>query len=106
LPSSLTGISAGGQSSSPASRLAAVGVANPARFISHVPAATSGTPAPASLRPRQIVVFDGGAGAALAQVQAGQDRRRHVTNQPVTAVRPFVPATTAAAASASTAATG
>jgi hypothetical protein len=80
LPSGLAGISAGGQSSSPASRLAAAGVANPARFVSHVPAATSGTPPSASLRPGQIVVFDGGgAGAAPAQVQAGQDRWRHVS---------------------------
>jgi hypothetical protein len=65
LPSSLTCIGGRGQSFSPASRLAVAGVANPAAFISHVPAATPGASAPASVRTRQIVVFDGGgAGAA------------------------------------------
>src|ERR1039458_9972408 len=62
---SLTCINARGQSSSPGSRLAVTGVLNPARFISHVPTATSSASVSASVSTRQIVVFDGGgAGAA------------------------------------------
>ena len=82
LPSSLTCISAGGQSSSPASRPAAAGAVNPARFISQRadrrverPGVGIGQyPPDRGLRRRR-----GGSGTA-AQVQIGQDRRRHVSD--------------------------
>ena len=80
LPSSLTCVNAGGQSSPPASG----GPASPARSISQVPAAASSSSVPASVSTRQMVVFDGGGAGcgAAAQVQAGQGRRRHVRDPP------------------------
>jgi hypothetical protein len=84
------------------------GAVNPARPISHVPAAASNAPASASVITRQIVVFDGGgAGAApLRKYRSARTAGGTSATQPVIAVYPFIPATTAAAASASTAATG
>jgi len=64
--------------------------------------------APASVITRQIVDFDGGrAGLAPARrYRSASTGGGTSCTQPVIAVYPFIPATTAAAASASTAATG
>ena len=71
-----------------ASRPAVAAVLNPARFISHVPAATSNAPASASVSTRQIVVFDGGgAGAApLRRYKSARITGGTSATQPVIAV--------------------
>ena len=88
LPSSLTCINAREKSSPPASWPAVAGMVNPARFISHVPAATSSAPASASVSTRQIVVFDGGgAGAApLRRYKSARTAGGTSATQPVIAV--------------------
>ena len=86
----------------------APGPVSPARSISHVPAAASSSPVPASVSTRQIVVFDGGGAGAAPHRRYRPARTGDGTSatHPEIAVYPFIPATTAAAASASTPATG
>jgi len=68
----------------------------------------SKTPASASVITRQVVAFDGGrAGLAPARMYKSASTAGGTSfTQPAIAVYPFIPATTAAAARASTAATG
>src|ERR1039458_9198814 len=74
LPSSLTCINARGQSSSPGSRLAVTGVLHPARFVKRLGMGIGRSPPDRGLRRRRR------GGGAAAQVQIGQDRRRHVSD--------------------------
>src|SRR5215475_2347729 len=77
-------------------------------LTSQVPATVSKTSGSASVSTRQIVDFDGGpAGVAPALVYSSASTPAGTSaTQPVIAVYPLIPATTAAAASASTTATG
>jgi hypothetical protein len=61
---------------------------NPARFINHVPTATSNAPASASVSTRQIVVFDGGGAAAapLCRYTSARIAGGTSATQPVIAV--------------------